>query len=574
FRKICQMISETKNELISIVTVNGLLKAEKFGVLDTILKHPSRSKIKFRYLTNVNEDNLSSIKFIVDKLNPVFSLKGKNPKLQDSLFPRLVIRDKEEMLLFINEKTQMKSTISTDAVLCTNCRSIIKSFYGFFEDIWRKSSNIKEIIQKIENGEPSAIMEVIKDSSTAKKMYFNALNKATKEIIIVTSSGGLFDIEKEVNLVKNWHNNGVSVKIMAPIIADNFNAYTKLADYCEVRHISQNFLNTVIIDGKHLFQFNTSRPNGTEIKIHPNISNTSYTNDSKHIKNTKKMLESLWKNSSNPSKSPMATMINSLDKFSFSTDSVSNNPSSKKLAKYFKQKPAISRIESAPGELFEKDVLDKILNLNPTSDCSKEIIHTYCRLGYAVINPPEKFNLPKMLIHTLQIDKKSSFGAEDRIVFYLWRETEEGFRYVPVAIIGDNPESLKILNTGEYRNTPAVKNFHLVDKKVIQFQLYGNIFLATWTIPVPLIPEKITLPPSTIIFETYGPVKPKKTLARYPLGQEYEMYCNGFDSFVTFMYDSSRYTGSGTDAFFIRDACIRITLPEYQNRNKNPTDKR
>jgi hypothetical protein len=276
---------------------------------------------------------------------------------------------------------------------------------------------------------------------------------------------------------------------------------------------------------------------------------------------TKSILECVWKNSSNPSKSPVASIVNSLGKFSFSTDSVSNKPSSKKLAEYFRQKPAISRSESAPGEILEKDVLDKILNPKHTLDSSKEIIEAYCRLGYAVINPPEKFNLPNMLIHTIQIDEKSSFGAEDRIVFHLWRETEEGFRYVPVAIIGDNPKSLKILNTLEYRNTPAVKNFHLVGKKVIQYHFYGNVFLATWTIPIPLVPGELTLPPGTIILETYGLVKPKKILQRYPLGEESEVYCNAFDTFVTFMYGSSRYTGAGTDGFFLRDAYVGMTIP-------------
>ena len=291
------------------------------------------------------------------------------------------------------------------------------------------------------------------------------------------------------------------------------------------------------------------------------MSNTIYINDFKHIKKTKKMLESLWKNSSNPSKSPVVSIVNSLGRFSFSTDSVSNMPSSKKLAEYFKQKPVMSRVGSSPGEILEKDVLDKILNLKPTSESSKEIIHTYCRLGYAVINPPEKFNLPNMLINTCQIDKKSFFGAEDRIVFHLWRETEEGFRYVPVAAIGDNPKSLKILDMLEYRNTPSVKNFHLVDKKVIQFQLYGNVFLATWTIPISIVPGKLTLPPGTVILETYGPVKSKKILLRYSLGEESEVYYNAFDSFVTFMSGSSRYIGSGTDGFFMRDAYVGITIP-------------
>ncbi|MBN1969070.1 MAG: hypothetical protein JW870_06860 [Candidatus Delongbacteria bacterium] len=561
YSKIQQMIQDCKKNFSVILTVSDLFYAEQCGVLDIIQKHSNKDKINFRIITEIPKNYLQAIKKLLETKSAQIKVKGTNSDLGLSLAPRMIIRDNEEILYFISTEMDDITEQGFKDALFTNCSSLIEPLSNVFDDLWINSTDIKQKIIQIEKGETVHKANMIKDEDVAQNKLDNVLRKAGDEILFVTSSEGLISLQKDIPSIKNNLRKNVSIRIMAPIVTDNFNAYTELVDYCQVRHISQNFLNIVIIDGKHLFQFNKSRSNGTEIKSLQKISNTVYTNDLKHIKNSKMMLESLWKNSSTPSKSPVASMVNSLDKFSFSTDSVSNKPSSKKLAKYFQQKPAISRSESAPGEIFEKDVLDKILSPKKPSDSSKEIIHTYCRLGYAVINPPEKFNLPNMLINTIQIDKKSFFGAEDRIVFHLWKETEKGFRYVPVAIIGDNPQSLKILNKGEYHNTPAVKNFHLVDKKVIQFQLYGNIFLATWTIPIPLIPGKLTLSPGTIILETYGSVKPKKTLARYPLGQEYEMYCNGFDSFVTFMYDSSRYTGSGTDGFFLRDAYVGITIP-------------
>jgi hypothetical protein len=76
-------------------------------------------------------------------------------------------------------------------------------------------------------------------------------------------------------------------------------------------------------------------------------------------------------------------------------------------------------------------------------------------------------------------------------------------------------------------------------------------------IPIRLT-EKLILPPGTIILESYGEIKTKKVLLKYPTGTEYNIFYNAFDSFVTFMHESSKYTGPGTDGLFLRDAFIEL----------------
>ena len=113
------------------------------------------------------------------------------------------------------------------------------------------------------------------------------------------------------------------------------------------------------------------------------------------------------------------------------------------------------------------------------------------------------------------------------------------------------------MEKGQYSNTPAAKNFCLVDSDEILFQFHGNTFLASWTKPVRLS-EHLSLPPGTIIFETYGKVRTKKVSLSYPTGTKYEIEYNCFDSFVNYMYKSIKYTGSGTDALFFRDVYSEI----------------
>ncbi len=563
FRKISQMVKETRKELVSIATVNGLIQAEKYGVLDTIVNHPSKSTIKFRYITNVNKENITSIKFLLRRHNSFFALKGKYPDLQDHLFTRLVIRDKEEIMLFINDQNQINSTNSIDAVLCTNCKSIIHPFYGLFEEIWNKSSDIEDVIEEIENGITPATIELIKEPSKVKKVYTQAFNEG-KDVLIVTSSKGLLELEKNINLVKDRHKNGASTRILAPITSQNLEVANKLMQYCEIKHIPDGYKEITVVDSQKLFIFNDFPLTTNDVNKRLTFNNILYTEEKERILKTKKRLENIWQNSINPSHLALESIIDPIESITRSKPA-SKKPSSEVIYDYLLSKPVI--YQTSPGELTEKEVIKEILSQEESTN-SKKSIKCYCKIGLAAINPPIHLNLPKLLIQITQIDKKSSFGAEDRLVFHLWKETADGFKYVPVAIIGDNPNfPVEILTKGQYRNTPAAKNFHLLKREEIQFQMYGNTFLASWLVPIKL-DDKLVLPPGTIILETYGKVNTKKVVLEYPNGAKYKILYNRLDSFITFMHGSSKYDGPGTDGLLLRDAFIEIYLPEQQKNLK------
>ena len=47
FHKISQMIKEAKKEVLTIVSINALLKADHYGLFEGIEEHPLKSQIKF-----------------------------------------------------------------------------------------------------------------------------------------------------------------------------------------------------------------------------------------------------------------------------------------------------------------------------------------------------------------------------------------------------------------------------------------------------------------------------------------------------------------------------------------------
>jgi hypothetical protein len=64
------------------------------------------------------------------------------PDLGLKLFPRMVIRDEEEILFFITSKANTSMVEQDDLCLWTNCKALVQAFIVVFEDLWRKATEI------------------------------------------------------------------------------------------------------------------------------------------------------------------------------------------------------------------------------------------------------------------------------------------------------------------------------------------------------------------------------------------------------------------------------------------------
>jgi sugar-specific transcriptional regulator TrmB len=97
YSKIAHMIRETKNQFSTITTVNALVRANQYGLYDAAFKNLLKSKIQFRFLTELSNQNLKAIKAILKKTSKKgVNFKVRNPDLGLSLFPHMVLRDNED----------------------------------------------------------------------------------------------------------------------------------------------------------------------------------------------------------------------------------------------------------------------------------------------------------------------------------------------------------------------------------------------------------------------------------------------------------------------------------------------
>lgn len=544
YHKISQMINETNNQFSMKSTVSDLLKAKQFGVFDITKKHPLKSKIQFRVLTQTSKQNLKAIKLLNTKLKHILDFRGKNPSLGSPTFTRMAIKDNEEIILFISDKKKASLKDEKEVCLSTNCKSIIEEFSSVFEDSWKDSTDIEDRIIEIETGKTPLRTQVINDPVAARNIYYKVLDSAKEEILIITSSKGLIGLLNEKSRLKEWCNKGLNIRIMAPIIGENLNAAQELSECSEVRHIPIGYLGTTIIDGKHLFQFKNPPPEKPETM--ERFENMFYTNDRDYVEKTKNMLNNIWKNAYVPSTITLSA-ITRID------GSEGTSLSDKKMIAELKKIQGLdSKDEKLPRRFTEKTLLNKFINAKrvPFKDLSKDVATFYCSAGQAVIHPPKGFNLPHMLFHIFHSNKKSSFGAEDAMIITSRHETPTGYAYLPAAFITDNPEAIDF-----WKKTFAGLPFeqHVVNKNEFHIEIQHNTLFAGWTAPIPLSSQQITLPPSCILIEGYGNVKTGKYTVREPSGDTIINEVNYFEAFVTFMHQASKYTGPGTDGFFYRE---------------------
>lgn len=547
FAKCYQMVKQTKDQLCGILTVSDLLQADHFDVFSALHYYKAKENIRARFITDLSNLDLKAIKSIRRRLKVLISLRCKNPDYTPRLFPQLLIKDNEEILLFISRSDKKPSESNLQTCLLTNCKAIIQSFSGVFEELWHNSTDIKQKIDEIEIGRPFPKTQIVANPAFARNLYLKALDSAKEEILIVTSSKGLNALSKKEVQLKEWRKRSIPIRIMAPIVSSNLDAMRQLLQWAEVRHIPLGYFETTIIDRNHLFQFESTTVTGGT----PSYHNMLYTNDSEYINRTTKLLHDIWRRTRSASARSARSIIQ--------PNTVANNVSIRSdHPSLDNTRFMIDKKYQENTKLTKQDVIDRIMKekeqpKNQDIDWF-EAVKLFGSRAFGIIHPPKTFRLPNIVIGALKHDEASSFGPSNAIAVLAYLECPSGFSFVPVAWVldGQNPKLIDVLKSS-FAGTPAQNNILLFSKDELQLRVRGKTLFAGWTKPIPLGGLAQTLPPSCIIFEGYGKCKYGVFNSVFPSGRKQEVWYVTYDAFLTFYHPKEKYVGTGTDAFF--DPC-------------------
>ena len=561
FSRLQKMIQESKSQLLTIASVAGLTQADDFGIFELAQNQPFHSSIQLKCLVEAKDKNAEVIKNLIkENSTGQINIEARNPFLPLKNFPTMVIRDNEEILLFIKPLSEKNKVEENDVCLWTDCKSIIGAFTTIFEELWRNSVDIDKNIPILNKDYLLEKKNAI-NPKLVEQEYNDKLGKAEHEVIILTSSQGLIELPKKLDIFKQLYAQGVLIKILAPVDRKNLGIVQLLSKFTPFKHVPSNYVDVTIIDGKHLFQsqnYSLNEKNAAPLLF--------YSNSIDYIKWMLNTLEDMWEKAQEPSEVTLESITGPYGYNIFPFPKKENLTADQRTSGTYN----ILDVKP-PGSVTEQDILNKIITgKKHRISSSNDVNVMYASAGSAVIHPPEYFNLPRMLINVNHIEKKSSLGEADALEIHLWIDTPNGYAFVPMGGLGDNSKGV-LHRKSMFAGTPFEKNYQLVSKNKLQVRVYGNTFFAGWTVPIKLDPWKHVLPPGCIIFEGYGNIKSSSVTVINSSGIRIDKEQNWFDAFVTFMHPSSKYSGPGTDGLFARDLIVTMSPP--QNSNSVPTKK-
>lgn len=227
YSKISQMIQQTKSYFSAILTVPGLVRTEQFGVFNAVYTHPFKSTIKFQFLTELSNQYLKAMKLLKPKLKGGFDLKARNPSSSFSLLPRMVVRDKDEILFFISPKDDISSNGQNEICICTTNASLVQTLTGIFKELWRDSKDINKKIIEIEAAKLQAVPFLIDSAERSKKewlisetiQYYLKVLELMKgdqkwhkeQVEILETLGGLYGLASEHENANECYQKGIAI---------------------------------------------------------------------------------------------------------------------------------------------------------------------------------------------------------------------------------------------------------------------------------------------------------------------------------------------------------------------------
>jgi len=289
------MIEESANEVLILTTSLGLIQEDIGGIFDAIIDLPQKPHVIFKIIADVSEDNL----LILERIFQSFSdgkvdFQIRHLRLDSKFFPRFLIKDQEEAILYapVGENTSVLKL--EDEGLWINDKMFISILKAFFNRMWHSAVEVARRIDELKTGIPIGETVVIRDPEEAWSKIKNVLETSEKDIIFITSSQSLNRILENDPFGK-FFKKSMTCRIMASIDLDNLETAQKLSVQYEIKHVPISYLTMMVVDNKHLFMFKKPSLNETMNKSGFYLVDTFYSNDPSSTERVSEMLNDTWK---------------------------------------------------------------------------------------------------------------------------------------------------------------------------------------------------------------------------------------------------------------------------------------
>ncbi|MCW4009015.1 MAG: CBS domain-containing protein [Candidatus Bathyarchaeota archaeon] len=293
--KMLNMIDEAQKGVNVLTTGLGVIQEDIGGVFDTVFETSKKRSIKVKIIADISRENFRIMERLCKRITMEnVKAETRHLNLNAHYFPRFLIKDGEEAILYTSSGDEASILNIEDEGLWINDKMFISILQAFFSQMWQISVEAEKRIDELRTGIPICETIVIKDPEGAWQKVGKMLENAKKDVILITSSQSLSKL-LEKDPFEKYHRQGVQFRLMAPIDLDNLETAKKLSTSYEVKHVPINYMTMMLIDDLNLFMFKSAPLNDVTDESFFYLNDTFFTNDKRSSERVSEMLNDTWK---------------------------------------------------------------------------------------------------------------------------------------------------------------------------------------------------------------------------------------------------------------------------------------
>jgi sugar-specific transcriptional regulator TrmB/CBS domain-containing protein len=293
--KMINMMEESKSQVIVLTTALGIIQEDIAGIFDAAITPSQERNVQVHIITEIVPENLKTVDKIdqsiaEDKLN----IKLRHVGMSSRFFPRFLIKDEEEAILYAPLGNEASVLNLEDEGLWINDKMFISVLKAFFTQMWQSGVDASKRIEELKSGIPIGETLVIKGVEDAWNKVTKVLDSAKKDIVVIASSQSINRLAEGDPIVK-YFKKGLNIRIMASIDLDNLEPAQKLTKSFEVKHVPISYMTMMLVDYKHLFMFKMPPLSDNVAESAFYLADTFYSSDPDQIERVSEMLSDIWK---------------------------------------------------------------------------------------------------------------------------------------------------------------------------------------------------------------------------------------------------------------------------------------
>jgi signal transduction histidine kinase len=204
-------LTASSNKLDICLTSGGLQYSHIyfFDLKKKLLDKQRRGEHKgIRYITNIDNDNLHISKTYLDYGIQIRHMRNLPPM-------SFGVSDKEIAVTI----EKMEGGKRIQSLLISNEPLYVRHFTSLFEEIWRNGIDARQRMKQVEEGVESDI-EVIQNPDRTEELYWNIIESAEKEILLIFPTANAVIRQEKMGLIKSLaaatKSHNVQVRILMP----------------------------------------------------------------------------------------------------------------------------------------------------------------------------------------------------------------------------------------------------------------------------------------------------------------------------------------------------------------------